>query len=268
MKVRLCTLLYKTPSIYDIVNILKRFFGTVVPKPLYAAELRVEKSLLRAWGVNGMCIRAEIVSTLLIDAQNKKTSLNQREQKDLQKICKASNKNKCIVLIPRWPWRIATFLINFVLFFSLRNHERTHAHTMFKTASFHNKIFDFFINECTEFYEIGEEICLESYWENLLKLHSNERDLVEWAVTTEVLARIAAILHAPTWARELVARAQITKEYKRLLTLSLRIEADYGNVENFMKAIDIRINSGLERTRHRDDLLPCLLLGITSTKNL
>lgn len=235
--------------IYGIIDEIKEVCFSInhsyVRLPLFAAEIDLNPHFFKMIGVDGYCIEKEwlSISTDEMSCSIYKSSRPLKEKqiafRELHRLYQFYQAQpdtiKRICIFPTKPTaptgnkqkdaykKAATI-----------NHERLHAQITEYTLDWFELVHVILGEKYPEdWYDLTECIMNVPIHKNMLKRYGEE--WLIWIIVNEILARVAAVLHAPIAFREIVATQQLYENPQLMLKVASNIEQEYGSTEGFIK---------------------------------
>ena len=115
------------------------------------------------------------------------------------------------------------------------NHERFHAETMTRSHVWHVTADGMLENRLGELWSAPRNVMLKlpTYASIVTRIGDES-----WVSTTEMLARIAAVLHAPEHMRKAIVTYQLGGAVDELLLLASAVEERWGTAEALLGWLD------------------------------
>lgn len=201
-------------------------FGTTVMKQQSACEIIVPSDVFRLYATDGYCIPREVVADFITTVLASPGGNTRQIKAACSMIAKADIKSDdsirhIIVLSDKLDMLTAGITERIVLHRSLTNHERFHSITMMRPEAWAERLSDlmFSIDSMSGHWATASEALMDiSAYKNMLSVYTRE-----WIIGTELIARTAAVNHAPEKHRETVATYQLRHAKNELMQLSSEI---------------------------------------------
>jgi hypothetical protein len=212
--------------------------GTTVTLQSHAVEFVIPGEAFLTWKIGGMCMPRSRVEGIFNEMRSTCGKRSQRKLNTIEnKIKSLPESIFLVIVISDRPHNASySFLTNFAVRMSLINHERFHAITMCKPKEWHDLADSVLTTQIGERWTVVKDAILSS------KTYSNKELTKEasgsWIATTEILARIATIIHAAPKHRKAVARYQLRSNPDDLISLSNMVQEHWLLAESIIGWID------------------------------
>lgn len=221
---------------------IDRWIGTLVQVHDDSIEIELSDMIMSIKNAHGLCMSKQDAKSLLFESivKNQQFFRYHFIRKSIKALLKATQKPSNIWFV------IALKKTNiFDMFYgirkelvqrrALRNHERMHALTMHYDEAWHtiaqNTLQDVWKVHWTK---TTNEIRTIPVYQKLIQIRGGEKNNDSYVVVSEMIARLAAVAHAPDDLRLFVAKNELPQTYKSLLWLCRDVISRWGGVEQLI----------------------------------
>lgn len=219
---------------------LDDLFGTSVMLPTAAIQVCLPQKAFHGSGIDGYCIPRNLIGTILVKLYPNMCDdliLLASLKKLINKVDEAQENIHFVIIYSAKPNTKlkTTFLKKYAIHKSLINHERFHVITMMKPIEWHRAADSVLKNIFMENWETQRDaLLINPAYSSMIKDGCEE----SWVITMEILARIAAILHAPKNARNEIAQYQLSNASQELICVANEVEKRWQSAEGLVGWLD------------------------------
>lgn len=227
-----------------LVDRIERLIGTSVPLPAHAIEVFIAPTLFRHLGADGYCIDRLLFEEFVTDVLHRGASLSKPmaalDEAYRSAAGASTHVSHVIVCTTRPSVGGIGWIDRACVHRSLVNHERFHATTMRRSKAWHTVADGLFEAEFGDVWSgpRAAMLALPTY----ASMVSDGTD-ESWLASTEMLARVAAVLHAPIDRRPVVARYQLETDPVGLMLLSRAVLDRWSSAEGAVGWLDARADT-------------------------
>ena len=223
-----------------LIDRFEKLLGSTVSLTTSTIEIDVPQSFLAHEGALGICLDTRSVGFFIVSFLARSIP-TKRELKILRRLAMIDvQKTTHVILIVDNPveWTFG-FKRRAIIKRALRNHERMHALTMIKSKTWH-----VIADETMWYYmpvvwdKLATGLLSINIYARKLETNGHEPATAAWFIVTELLGRVAAVLHAPKSQRQSIARHEMPTLSNELLELSAYIEDHWGSAEALLGWFD------------------------------